>query len=95
MQAQKLSTAVRTIAPKTHPFTDADLNQDWVWGSHAEGVRVAPIGTYHELRALGVVLTTRRSQQTQLPTMAQHTLTQYHVAQRDLQTLLPGVTFIA
>ncbi len=92
MQAQNLSTAVHTLAQNTHPFSDADLDQAWAWGPHAEGVRFALIGTYHELRDLAVVLAAKRSQQGQPLTMAQHALAQYHAAYRDLQALVLGVT---
>lgn len=84
-----LYNAVNYLAEKTHAFTDEQLAYGWAWHFHAEGIRFALIGTYHELRDLAVRLAQARQQP--LPP-AQHLLSQYHAAYRDWQAVLLGLS---
>ena len=85
-----LLSSVNKLAQVMQDFSDADLDQPWAWGPHAEGVRFALLGTYQELRQLAVQLAEERSL-TQPVMAAQHALAQYHVAYRDLQAILLGL----
>ena len=85
-----LLSSVNKLAGVMHNFSDADLDQPWAWGPHAEGVRFALLGTYQELRELAVRLAEERRLSPPVTT-AQHALAQYHAAYRDLQAVLLGV----
>ena len=41
METMDLYTAVTHFAALTHPFSEADLDQNWQWRAHNEGVRFA------------------------------------------------------
>ncbi|MCP4429326.1 MAG: DUF664 domain-containing protein [Chloroflexi bacterium] len=92
MNKSNLFSAVNQLAQQTHAFTEADLEQPWQWRKHAEGVRFAFLGAYHELRDLAVTLAAQRAQQGPPLTKAQWALAPYHSAYRDLQAVLVGVT---
>jgi hypothetical protein len=72
-------------------LSDADLDHDWAWRYHSEGVRFALLGTYHELRDLAVEITAGRAGAGRPITIAQHTLAQYHAAYWDLLAVMLGV----
>lgn len=92
MSKLTLEQAVLRLADATQGLSDADVDQPWAWGPHAEGVRFALLGTYHELRDLAVRLADERRRAGLPPTMAQHALAHNHAANRDLQAVLLGVT---
>ncbi|MDX1615400.1 MAG: DinB family protein [Candidatus Promineifilaceae bacterium] len=91
MNEAGLAHTVEQLANTMQALSDADLDRDWVWRYHAEGVRFALLGTYHELRDLAVALVTGRAEAGHPVTAAQHALGQYHAAFRDLQAVLLGV----
>ena len=74
-----LLTSVNKLAGEMQNLSDADLDQRWAWGPHAEGVRFALLGTYQELRELAVRLAEERRLSRPVTT-AQHALAQYHAA---------------
>lgn len=80
----KLTQAIFKLANTMHAFKDADLDQDWAWGPHREGVRFALLGSYQELRELAIHLQHQRRKENQAMTQAQLILGQYHRAYRDL-----------
>jgi ankyrin repeat protein len=80
------------LADASHAFTDVDLEQPFHWRKHDEGVRLAFVGTYHELQALAATLAARRSQAGPPITLVQQVLGQYHMAYRELQASLLGIT---
>ncbi len=86
-----LAAAVRQLAVAAQPLTDADLGQPYRWLAHDEGARFALLGSMHELRALAVALAAERRAGPPL-TRAQHALSQYHAAVRDLEAIMLGVT---
>jgi hypothetical protein len=64
-----------------------------VWGAYdEEGVRFAFFRTYEELRELAVRLLTARVAAGSPPTAGQRILALYHLAQRDLEAALLGVS---
>lgn len=91
MNQSGLSYAVEQLAQTMLALSDADLDHDWAWRYHSEGVRFALLGTYHELRALAVEIATGRAEAGQPLTIAQHTLAQYHAAYWDLLAVMLGV----
>jgi hypothetical protein len=72
-------------------LSDVDLDRDWAWRYHAEGVRFALLGTYHELRDLAVEIMAGRATSGPPMSTAHHALAQYRAAYRDLQAVLLGV----
>jgi len=86
-----LIQAVERFAAVTHAFTDSDLDRDWSWRAYHEGVRFAFFRVYEELRELAAQLITERTTRGNPITTAQHSLSQYHAAYRDLQAILLGV----
>lgn len=89
MSGNELADAVFELAQKTVDFDDVDLGQPYQWGAHQEGVRFALLGAMHELRTLAVHMAAKREAPR---TRAQHALAQYHLAYRDLQAVLLGVS---
>ncbi|MCA9938964.1 MAG: DinB family protein [Anaerolineales bacterium] len=82
-----LYEAVQQLTQVMQGLREADLNREWKWLYHDEGVRFALIGSYHELRALAVML----GEECRHRPPAQHPLSQFHAAFRDLQAILIGV----
>ncbi len=82
-----LYTAVSQLAVQTKAFSDNDLGQPYKWRKHDEGVRLAFLGTYHELRDLAVVLSQKRIEGGLPETAVQRTLAQNHLGFRDLQAV--------
>ncbi|SRR6266508_1933261 len=91
MQQTALAQAVFAFAQATHGLGDADLERDYTWRYHDEGLRFALIGTYHELRDLAATTAAERAAYGHPITIAQRVLAQYHLAYRDLQAILLGV----
>jgi len=87
----ELSQAIDGLAQTMEALSDKDLDREWVWRYHAEGVRFALLGTYHELRDLAVALAAGRATAGTPITTAQHALAQYHTAYRDLTAVLLGI----
>jgi hypothetical protein len=87
-----LAEAVFRFAQLTHTFSDADLEQPWMWRAHEEGVRFAFIGTLHELKTLALDLADRRAKSDRPLTRAQRVLGQYLEAYRDLQAVMIGAS---
>lgn len=87
-----LYTAVSQLAGVACSFSDADLSQPYAWRKHGEGVRLALLGTAHELRDLAIQLSQERAQTGKPVTAVQRVLAQNHVGFRDLQAVLLGVT---
>ncbi len=93
MSREDLFRAVERFAFTTKDFDEADLEKPWGWRSYdQEGVRFAFFRTYEELRELAVKLELERQNLGMPLTSAQRILGQYHVAFRDLQAVLLGVT---
>ena len=92
MPQNQLFSAINRLADTSHPFTDVDMGQPYHWRKHGEGVRLALIGTYHELRDLAATLASRRSQNGSATTLVQQVLGQYHLGYRELQAAMLGVT---
>lgn len=82
-----LYTAVSQLAVQTKTFSDNDLDQPYQWRKHNEGVRLALLGTYHELRDLAVLLLQKRVEEGLPKTAVQRTLAQNHLGFRDLQAI--------
>lgn len=92
MSSPTLLEAVAMLAAQTHHLTDADVDQAYAWGPHAEGVRYALLGSVHELRDTAVRLAALRARSGRTRSQAQHLLAQYLAAYHDLQAILVGVT---
>ena len=90
MRDQALVHAVAGFAQAMQDVSEQDLEREWTWRYHEEGVRFALLGTYHELRDLAVTTAAQRAASNP-PTIAQRVLAQYHGAYRDLQGVLLGV----
>ncbi len=86
-----LIQAVEKFSAITHHLPDEDLELDWSWRAFHEGVRYAFFRTYEELRELAAALITERTTRGKPITTAQHALSQYHAAYRDLQAVLIGL----
>lgn len=86
-----LSEAVFQLAETMQALSDEELDQEWVWRHHGEGVRFALLGTYHELRGLAVTLAAGRVEKGNPVTAGQHALAQYHAGYLDLRAVLLGV----
>jgi hypothetical protein len=86
---QELTRAVEGFAGLMLPFSEKDLEQEWIWKDHnEEGIRFAFFVTLQELRDLAVKLAALHPQRTS----AQHILSQYHAAYMDLQAALLGLS---
>src|SRR5687767_8307636 len=85
-----LGQAVDQWVHTTQGFSDAALDTAWVWRAHdEEGVRFAFFRVYEELRTLAANLASQRA----TPSSAAHrAMVQYHMAWRDLQAVLIGVS---
>lgn len=92
MPHNQLFSAVHQLAIASHAFSDVDMAQPFHWRKHGEGVRLALIGTYHELRDLAATLASQRNQEGPPRTLAQHVLGQYHLGYRELQVTLLGIS---
>lgn len=92
MHLDPLFTAITQLAETSQAFSDVDLAQPFHWHKHGEGVRLALIGTHHELRDLAATLANLRQKQGIPVTLAQRVLGQYHLAYRELQATLLGIT---
>src|SRR5262245_14642360 len=90
MRDLALEHAVAGFAQALQGVSEQDLEREWAWRYHEEGVRFALLGTYHELRDLAVTTAAQRATSTPA-TMAQRVLAQYHAAYRDLQAVLLGL----
>jgi hypothetical protein len=84
MQPTALAQAVFAFAQVTHSLGEADLERDFAWRYHDEGLRFALIGAYHELRDLAATTAAERAAYGHPITIAQRVLAQYHLAYRDL-----------
>lgn len=87
-----LYNAVSYLAEQTHAFSDTDMGQPFAWRKHAEGVRLAYLGTYHELRDLATLISQARVEAGLAETAVLRTLAQNHLGYRDLQAVLVGVS---
>jgi uncharacterized protein len=92
MRQSNLFIAVSTLANFASPLSEEELEQPWQWRYHAEGVRFALIGSYHDLRELGNHLHQARYTAAIPTTSAHHLLGNYHSAYRDFQAVLLGVS---
>lgn len=92
MPHKQLFLAINQLASASHAFSDVDMGQPYHWHKHGEGTRLALIGTYHELRDLTAELISQRNQEGPAGTLAQQVLGQYHLAYRELQATLLGIT---
>ncbi len=87
-----LHQALNQFAEATLGAPPALLEQSWGWGSYdGEGVRFAFFRTLEELRDLAATLAARRAQDGPPLTTAQHRLSAYHDAYRDLEAVCLGV----
>jgi uncharacterized damage-inducible protein DinB len=86
----RLYWAVSQLARVMVGLSDETLGQEWKWRDHGEGLRMALLGTHHELRDLAVTLASGRLAEGIPVTAAQHILGQYHAAFRDLEAVLLG-----
>ncbi|VAW30773.1 hypothetical protein MNBD_CHLOROFLEXI01-531 [hydrothermal vent metagenome] len=87
-----LFSAINQLAEVSHTFSDIDLAQPFHWRKHGEGVRLALIGTYHELCDLAATLANQRQEEGIPLTLAQRVLGQYHLAYRELEATLLNIT---
>src|SRR5579859_1065449 len=85
-----LKQAVEAFLQKTVGLSDADLDRDLAWREYDEGLRLAFLRTFEELRGLAVAISDRR-RLTRPMTSAQHILAQFHWGHRDLEAVLIGV----
>jgi len=92
MPDESLFKAVQKFAEVTLALSDQDLERPWVWQDYEEGVRFSFFRTYEQLRQLAATLGTQRTTQGVSQTTPQRTLAQYHLAYRDLQAILFGVS---
>ena len=86
-----LFSAVHKLAAVTGGLADYEMDQPFYWRAHGEGVRMALLGSYHDLRELAVELAGQRAAGGPARTRAQRVLAPYHAAYRDLQAVLVGV----
>ena len=86
-----LIQAVESFAEVAVRLDDQDLDREWSWRAYDEGIRFAFFRTYEELRELAAKLMSERTTRGKPITSAQHTLSQYHAAYRNLQAILTGV----
>jgi hypothetical protein len=92
MSIDTLASTVEQLAHQVQNLPDSDLDRPWAWRDYdSEGVRFALFRMYEELRSLAVQLRRERAAAGQPFSSAQHILTQYHAAYRDLQAILVGV----
>lgn len=94
MSQEQLFSAIKHLAEVSSSFSDVDLAQPYHWGKHDEGVRLALIGTYHELHDLAATLANQRQEEGIPLTLAQRVLGQYHLAYRELEATLIGITAV-
>ena len=92
MNQSPLFQAISALANFAYPKTERELEQLWQWRYHAEGVRFALVGSYHELRDLNSKLQQARFETSAPPTQAQYILGNFHAAYRDFQAVLLGVS---
>ncbi|MCA9897602.1 MAG: ankyrin repeat domain-containing protein [Ardenticatenaceae bacterium] len=92
MSQTELYDAVRALGQASCAFSDVDVSQPFFWRKHGEGVRLALIGTHHELQDLAATLAAQRSQSGSPHTLVQQVLGQYHTAYRELQATFLGIT---
>ena len=62
MSQTELYDAVRALGQASCAFSDVDVSQPFFWRKHGEGVRLALIGTHHELQDLAATLDAERSE---------------------------------
>jgi hypothetical protein len=82
-----LFDAVGQFSALTQGFSDSDLNRPWGWREYDEGIRFAFFRIYEELCQLAARLESAAPDST-----ARRILSQYHVAYRELQAVLLGVS---
>jgi hypothetical protein len=92
MTDSALAQAVEAFAASTVGWPDEALERAWAWQMYGEGVRVAFFRTYEELRELAVTVAAERAARGPAISTAQRALGQYHLAYRDLQAVVLGVT---
>ncbi|MDQ2714520.1 MAG: DinB family protein [Chloroflexota bacterium] len=86
-----LTEAVNTFARVATRLADAVLEQEnWRWRAY-EGVRMAFLQTYLELRELATIIAMDRAQHGPALTTAQRILGQHHIAYQSLRGVLVGV----
>ena len=91
MGRSPLAQAVDNLARQTFSLADADLDRKWDWLGYEEGVRFAFFRTCEQLNGLAASLAYQRSQTNPL-SIAQHLLSDYHAAFRDLQAIILGIS---
>lgn len=91
MKGNNLDQAVTELARATHKLADEELDREYTWRKHPENLRLALLGSYHELRDLAASLAATRQASDRPITTAQRVLGQYHTAYQDLQAVLLGV----
>lgn len=84
----KLTQSVENFSTLLLPLSEEELEREWKWKDHDEGIRFAFFVTLQELRQLAVTLSTLRPKQTPV----HHILSQYHAAYMDLQAVLLGLS---
>ena len=67
MRSDPLFSAIVQLAETSKDFSNVDLEQPFKWRQHGEGVRLALIGTIHELNDLAASLGAQR-QAKEIPT---------------------------
>jgi hypothetical protein len=83
--------AVEKLATVLGGASDDVMGQDYKWSYHGEGVRMALLGTHHELRDLAVRLGEVRRNAGIPLTQTHHILAQYHLAYWDMRAVFWGV----
>jgi hypothetical protein len=87
-----LAEAVDHFLQVTHTMSEGNLEREWKWGEYDEGLRFTFFRAYEELRTLAARLGTARASSERPLTTAQRILAQYHVAYRDLEAVLIGIS---
>src|SRR5205823_5941595 len=87
----ELAAAVGELARVGLALDEAQLSREYNWGPHAEELRLAFLGTYHELRALAVGTAAERAERGPRQSIAQRILAQHRVAFRELYGALVGL----
>ena len=86
-----LAQAVFAFGAVAQGLSGTELEREWAWRAHNEGVRFAFFRTYEELRQLAATLATERLAAVPPLTTAQRALAQYHAAYRDLNAVLLSI----
>ncbi len=92
LQNRELSQVVFGFTHRVQKLPDLDLDRTWKWMGYDEGVRFASFRMMERLRLLAAQIEQVRLNQACPLSAAQRALVQYHIAFRELQALLVGLS---